>query len=133
MTRARRIILRSCSEVSVKVRYSSTEGSIARVKLADGAIIAAGLPEGLKPQGRVTVVVRPEHADLVPHAGTADLHGKLENIVYFGTDTHYYVKLDGGETFIIRQQNSHGGGSGHKVGEAVGVALEPNSAQVVRD
>ena len=59
--------------------------------------------------------------------------GKLENIVYFGTDTHYYVKLDAGESFIIRQQNSHGAGLGHAVGYAVGVALEPRSAQVVRD
>jgi spermidine/putrescine transport system ATP-binding protein len=109
------------------------EGSFARVRLASGATIAAGLPEGLKPEGRVTVVVRPEHADLVKPGGAADLWGKLENIVYFGTDTHYYVKLDGGETFIIRQQNAHGGGGGHAVGNAVGVALEPQSAQVVRD
>ena len=117
----------------IEGEVAQVEGQVARVKLASGAIIAAGLPEGLKPEGRVTVVVRPEHADLVPPGGTADLWGKLENIVYFGTDTHYYVKLDGGETFIIRQQNSHGGGAGHAVGNAVGVALEPNSAQVVRD
>ena len=81
----------------------------------------------------VTVVVRPEHADLVKSGARADLWGKLENVVYFGTDTHYYVKLDSGEAFIIRQQNSHGGGTGHAVGDAVGVALEPGSAQVVRD
>ena len=112
---------------------AGVEGSVAKVKLAGGATIAAGLPEGLKPQGRATVVVRPEHADLVKPGDEADLWGKLENIVYFGTDTHYYVKLDGGGTFIIRQQNSHGGGSGHAVGNAVGVALEPNSAQLVRD
>ena len=108
-------------------------GSEAVVKLASGAVISAGLPDGLRPSGSVTVVVRPEHADLVKPGAKGDLWGKLENIVYFGTDTHYYVKLDGGETFIIRQQNSHGGGVGHAVGNAVGVALEPNSAQVVRD
>ena len=105
----------------------------AEVRLKDGATITAGLPEGLKPAGAVTVVVRPEHADLVKPGARADLWGKLENVVYFGTDTHYYVKLDGGEAFIIRQQNSHGGGTGHAVGDAVGVALEPGSAQVVRD
>ncbi|MEI7597798.1 MAG: ABC transporter ATP-binding protein [Aestuariivirga sp.] len=111
----------------------AVEGASATVKLAGGGTIVAGLPEGLKPHGRVTVVVRPEHADLVKPGGEADLWGKLENIVYFGTDTHYYVKLDGGEAFIIRQQNSHGAGSGHAVGNPVGVALEANSAQVVRD
>jgi spermidine/putrescine transport system ATP-binding protein len=105
----------------------------AMVKLHGGGVVAAGVPDTLKPEGKVTVVVRPEHADLVVHGGKADLWGRLENVVYFGTDTHYYVKLDGGETFIIRQQNSHGGGTGHAVGSAVGVVLEPNSAQLVRD
>ena len=98
-----------------------------------GATISAGLPQGGNTSGRVTVVVRPEHADLVKRGEKADLWGKLETVVYFGTDTHYHVLLDGGEPFIIRQQNSHGGGTGHAVGDAVGVALEPNSAQVVRD
>jgi spermidine/putrescine transport system ATP-binding protein len=112
---------------------TAVSGKHAEVKLAGGATISAGLAEGLNPSGAVTVVVRPEHADLVKPGARADLWGKLENVVYFGTDTHYYVKLDGGETFIIRQQNSHGGGTGHSVGDAVGVALEPNSAQVVRD
>ncbi|MCA3555875.1 ABC transporter ATP-binding protein [Aestuariivirga sp.] len=109
------------------------EGSFARVKLNGGATIAAGLPEGLKPEGRVTVVVRPEHADLVAASAPADLRGTLDNIVYFGTDTHYYVRLDGGQTFIIRQQNAHGAGAGWAVGNAVGVALEPESARLVRD
>ncbi|PZF75544.1 spermidine/putrescine ABC transporter ATP-binding protein [Aestuariivirga litoralis] len=117
----------------LKGNVTGVSGHHAEVRLADGATITAGLPEGLNPSGAITVVVRPEHADLVAPGAPADLRGRLENVVYFGTDTHYYVKLDGGETFIIRQQNSHGGGTGHAVGDAVGVALEPNSAQVVRD
>ena len=32
--------------------------------------------------------------------------GTLSNIVYFGTDTHYHVELDGGGEFIVRHQNS---------------------------
>ena len=34
------------------------------------------------------------------------LSGRLENVVYFGTDTHYHLRLEGGEAFIVRQQNS---------------------------
>ena len=34
--------------------------------------------------------------------------GTLENIVYFGTDTHYHVRAGGGSEFIVRQQNSRG-------------------------
>jgi spermidine/putrescine transport system ATP-binding protein len=52
-----------------------------------------------------------------------DLWGKLENIVYFGTDTHFHVKLDGGADFIVRQQNARGGGEGHATGDAVGIKL----------
>ena len=114
-------------------RIASMSGREAKVKLGSGAVINAGLPEGFSKKERVTVVVRPEHADLIQHGGKADLWGKLENIVYFGTDTHYHLKLDGGAEFIIREQNSRGGGAGHAVGDAVGVALEDHAAQVLRD
>ena len=112
---------------------TGTSGHEVAVRLAGGGVITAGLPEGFSPSGKVTVVVRPEHADLVkPHA-TADLHGKIENVVYFGTDTHYHVRLNGGHAFIVRQQNARGGGTGFSEGEAVGIALEPHAAQVLRD
>jgi spermidine/putrescine transport system ATP-binding protein len=81
----------------------------------------------------VTVVVRPEHADLAPGGSDAELWGKLENVVYFGTDTHYHVKLDGGGGFIVRQQNTKGGGTSHSTGDAVGIKLEEHAAQVLRD
>jgi spermidine/putrescine transport system ATP-binding protein len=112
---------------------SGVSGNEAVVKLGSGAVISAGLPQGSNPSGRVTVVVRPEHADLVKRGEKADLWGKLENVVYFGTDTHYHVALDGGEPFIVRQQNSRGVGSGFETGDAVGVLLEQHAAQVLRD
>ncbi len=108
-------------------------GNAAMVKLGSGATLSAGLPEGLKPSGKVTVVVRPEHADLVQGGSPADLWGKLENVVYFGTDTHFHVKLDGGSHFIVRQQNARGGGLGFATGDAVGIKLEEHAAQVLRD
>ncbi len=108
-------------------------GREASVRLGGGAVISAGLPEGFNPSGRVTVVVRPEHADLVKPNDKADLQGRIENVVYFGTDTHYHVRLDGGHAFIVRRQNARGGGSGFSEGEAAGIALEPHAAQVLRD
>ena len=108
-------------------------GEEASVKLPGGATISAGLPKGFTPSGRVSVVVRPEHADLVKAGAKADLWGKVENVVYFGTDTHYHVRLDGGVPFIIRQQNSRGGGQGFATGDAVGILLEPHAAQLLRD
>jgi spermidine/putrescine transport system ATP-binding protein len=108
-------------------------GGEAQVKFAGGATIAAGLPADFAPSGGVTVVVRPEHADLVKAGAAADFRGKLDNVVYFGTDTHYHVTLEGGTPFIIRRQNSRGGGVGFAVGEPVGIKLEDHAAQVLRD
>jgi len=108
-------------------------GAEVLVKLQGGATISAGYPEGSQPSGRVSVVVRPEHADLARPGAKADLWGKLENVVYFGTDTHYHVRLDSGAPFIVRQQNSRGAGAGFAAGDAVGVLLEQHAAQVLRD
>jgi spermidine/putrescine transport system ATP-binding protein len=105
----------------------------ASIRLRGGATVEAGLPEGLKPSGTVTIVVRPEHADVVRHGQPAALTGSLSNIVYFGTDTHYHVALDGGGEFIVRHQNSRGGEFSFRQGEKVGIAFEPDAAQVLRD
>jgi spermidine/putrescine transport system ATP-binding protein len=105
----------------------------AAIRLADGAEIVAGLPDGVAPAGRVSVVVRPEHAQLVRPGGRADLTGTLETAVYFGTDTHYHVRLVGGASFIVRRQNSRAGAAQFADGEAVGIVLEPHAAQVLRD
>ena len=111
----------------------STDGEEAKVRFAGGVSISAGFTKGTSPKGRVTIVVRPEHADLVKAGGQAHLWGKVENVVYFGTDTHYHMRLDGGQSFTIRKQNSRGGGIGFATGETAGVVLEDHAAQVLRD
>ena len=106
----------------------------AKVALDAGATIVAGVGEGVSPAGKVTVVVRPEHASVVAPAKTATLSGKLENVVYFGTDTHYHVRLaKGGGEFIVRQQNSRAGSDNFKKGSAIGVMFEDGAAQVLKD
>jgi spermidine/putrescine transport system ATP-binding protein len=111
---------------------SSAKGQ-AKIKLNEGPVISAGLADGIKPSGRVTIVVRPEHATLVSKGKIAILDGILQNVVYFGTDTHYHVKLSGGGEFIVRQQNSFSGGSNFKAGQAVGIGFENGAAQVLKD
>jgi spermidine/putrescine transport system ATP-binding protein len=111
---------------------SSAKG-VAKVALASGAAISAGLPEGFKPNGKVTVVVRPEHADIVKAGKSATMNGRLENIVYFGTDTHFHINLKDAGEFIVRRQNSHAGHENLAAGMDVGVLFEPGAAQVLRD
>ena len=111
---------------------STTKGQ-ATIELNAGPTIAAGLGEGAAPSGKVTVVVRPEHASLVEASAKATLSGRLENIVYFGTDTHYHVKLDGGGEFTVRHQNVHTGALAFQKGDKVGVLFGAEAARVLRD
>ena len=61
------------------------------------------------------------------------MSGVVENIVYFGTDTHIHVKLDQGSTFMVRQQNSRSKSCGASVGDRVGIDIASDAAQVLRD
>ena len=101
------------------------------VKLASGATVRASLPEGFSPKGEVTVVVRPEHARLV--RGEAAINGVVENVVYFGTDTHYHVRSDDGGAFTVRRQNARGGDGDFARGDRVGIAIADDAAQVLKD
>jgi spermidine/putrescine transport system ATP-binding protein len=105
----------------------------ALVRLDSGATVLASLPEGSIPRSRVTVVVRPEHAQISAAANGTAIEGVLENVVYFGTDTHYYVRLAKGEEFIVRQQNSRIDNDAFATGMPVGILLEDNAAQVLKD
>ncbi len=103
----------------------------ARATLKSGATIAATVAEGFQPKHEATVVVRPEHARLTKEG--ADVSGTVENIVYFGTDTHIHVRLDSDEAFIVRQQNTRDAGRSFERGEKVGILIGENAAQVLRD
>ncbi len=79
------------------------------------------------------MVVRPEHAQIVGNGTQATLSGKLENVVYFGTDTHFHVRLQDGSEFIVRQQNSRTRPNSLAPGDQAGIVIDDNSAQVLRD
>ena len=81
----------------LKTKVVSVADGRAMVRLSSGADIAATFPAGVIPQGEVTIVVRPEHAQVAaaPSAASA-LQGVIENIVYLGTDTHFHVRLEDG-------------------------------------
>jgi spermidine/putrescine transport system ATP-binding protein len=81
----------------------------------------------------VTVVVRPEHVALTTDEAAASLTGTVENIVYFGTDTRYHVRLADGAEFVIRAQSRRGGESGPKPGEFAGAIIGDGVAQILRD
>jgi spermidine/putrescine transport system ATP-binding protein len=113
----------------------STTGSEAKLTLPSGASVTVTLPEGSETAAghEVTVVVRPEHADLCDDETTATLHGTLANIVYFGTDTHYYVELAEGGEFTVRMQNTRANEADYALGSPVHIRLDADSVQVLKD
>ncbi len=114
---------------------AANDGGRVRLQLVSGSTVSADLPEGFEAPAvgrKVTAVVRPEHAKVTAR-GEGQLGGRLSNIVYVGTDTHYYVDLEGGSTFVARIQNSRGGDLGFSVGQEIGIAIEDNAVQVLRD
>ena len=109
---------------------SVTEGA-AEIVLEGGAMLTARA-DGASAGERVTVVVRPEHAEVVTPANPASVQGVLENVVYFGTDTHYHLRLRDGTVFVTRQQNRPGSSGAFAVGADVGVTVAPDAARILR-
>ena len=108
-------------------------GQQAQVKLTLGPEVSATLPDQFKPSGSVTVVVRPEHARVTAGIKAALFTGKLENVVFFGTDTHFHVRLADGAPFIVRQQNASGAETRLQEGQTVGITIADDAARVLRD
>ncbi len=110
----------------------SCAGGTAEVALSEETRIPARVAEGFEPAGQVSLVVRPEHAELVDAHADAHLTGRLEDVVYFGTDTHFHVALDQGR-FIVRRQNNRSAGDAPQRGAAVGIRIDDGAAQILKD
>lgn len=118
----------------LRAEVIETAGGKARLKLVSGKEVSVQLPDDLTPDGSVTAVVRPEYSRLIADTGeTGDLQGVLENIVYFGTDTHYHIRLPDQTMFVSRMQNQREDTEAFSVGQSVGIAFKPDSVQVLRD
>ncbi|MCC5984796.1 MAG: ABC transporter ATP-binding protein [Rhodobacteraceae bacterium] len=117
----------------LQVEVAEADGTAAQVTLPGGARHLARLPAGLRPGAgaRVTVVIRPEQAQLVA-PGQGVLAATVERSVFFGTDTHVHLVLDGGTPFVLRRQNS-GALPEPAPGSTVGLTLAEGALQVVGD
>jgi spermidine/putrescine transport system ATP-binding protein len=120
----------------LKGRIHSVTSGIADVETRAAGRISATMPKDFAAEGDVTLVLRPEHACLCPPSGDAacQMTGTLETVVYFGTDTHYHVRLTDEETmFTLREQNKPLQAARFAEGDRVGISIEPNAARVLRN
>jgi spermidine/putrescine transport system ATP-binding protein len=110
----------------------AVEGDQVRLRLAGGIEATAALPAGPLPNGEVPVAVRPEHVGLEAEGAAGTIAGTVGEVVYFGTDTHYHLRLDAGETLVARIQNLRDGAPSPGSGARVGVRLRPGAIQILR-
>lgn len=115
----------------LQAQLLSVDGDVAETQLASGKTIATRTVKGGPVSGKATIAIRPEHATLGPPGALID--GRLENIVYFGTDTHYHVVLEGGAPFVVRRQNQPDAVETQTIGDLVSVSFRPGVGQVLRD
>ena len=100
---ARRIFSRSTSPAGMATAVD--------VDLPGSGPLRARVPDGIQPQGRMTLAVRPEKISLLGDLpgsevpGWNRLTGRLEEIVYVGTHTQYLLRLPGGQMLTVYRQN----------------------------
>ncbi len=114
-------------------------GQEVRVTLAGGDAIRTVSELSLSRGQAITVAIRPEKmhlSGLQAHVRLPEdyvqLTGRVEDVVYIGTDTHYAVRLDGGQGLRVREQNvDPTSRSLAIVGDAVTVAFAPAAARIL--
>jgi spermidine/putrescine transport system ATP-binding protein len=118
----------------IKGKIHAIENGTATLALPAGATLSAPSPDNARSGDEITVMVRPEHARLASaeRGEQAILTGSLANIIYFGTDTYFNVKLADGEIFTVRQQNRPGEEDTRTVGDTAGVTFSPGAIRVLR-
>jgi len=111
----------------------SSAGNAVTVRLISGREITLECDHPVDSGRKLTLAVRPEQVTITPDAASSRLEGVLENIVYFGTDTHYHLRLPDGGSFTARLQNAKERPESFNAGDQLGIAFEPQTVQVLRD
>jgi spermidine/putrescine transport system ATP-binding protein len=81
-------------------------GSMVEVELGDMGTVYAESTRAFTNGQQVSVAVRPEKLRLNGETkGENNLKGRVEEVIYIGTDTHYGVRFPGGQKARVREQN----------------------------
>ena len=117
----------------LRAEVVTANGDQATLRLASDFEISVRLPANLAIADQVTLALRPEQATLCAVDESCSLQGVLQNIVYFGTDTHYHLSLPDGASFSARIQNTRGRQELFERGTRVGIVIDPDAIQILKD
>ena len=116
-------------------------GALARVesgrawcRLGEGLEVSAAPIHGKAPGDRITLALRPEKIELAPPESGRGFGGLVRECVYIGTDTNYFVSLDGADvTLMVRGRNSISGETQFKNGDRATVIIADGAARLLAD
>ena len=120
------------------VRQTAPHGE---VELAGGIRMPVSwIREGIGAGSQAVLSLRPEKINLFEltdnyptGSNSVVVHGRVQRLVYVGTDTHHTVKLDNGAMVIARVQNFHVEEEPWEIDEEVIVQWDAAHARVFRE
>ena len=102
--------------------------------LTDGTELKLSKENKAISNGQKSILIRPEHVQMSKSNGhKTAFEGKISNIVYFGTDTHFHLELKTGDEFTIRKQNTPNEGTDFEIGAVVELTIDENAIQILSD
>lgn len=102
------------------------------LKLASGKTLEFG-PCDFAVNEIVNITVRPEQVVLIENLDEADLQGRVTNIMYSGTDSHFHIQLDSDDEFVAKVQNSGPARRDWKTGQLIGIKFHADAVRLLRD
>lgn len=111
------------------------DGSLVEIELTGVGMVRVESSRRFTSGQQVSVAVRPEKLRLNSELKEGNnLRGRVEDVIYIGTDTHYGVRFAGGQKARVREQNAT---QAHKAiakpGEEVTVSFTRTSPRILTE
>jgi spermidine/putrescine transport system ATP-binding protein len=102
-------------------------------RLLSGESVNGISDESLSPGTAVSIAVRPEKIDIRTSENWGNqFSGRVLDLIYIGTDTHFDVDIGNGQIVRVREQNSMAGVQSNAAeGDEVKISFEPDAALVL--
>ena len=109
--------------------------SVVEVELTGTGVVHVKSSRTFTNGQQVAVAVRPEKLRLNAEVeGGNNLKGRVEDVIYIGTDTHYGVRFSGGQKTRVREQNiSQTHKEIAKIGDDVTVSFTTTSPRILTE
>jgi spermidine/putrescine transport system ATP-binding protein len=110
-------------------------GSTVEVELEGTGVVCVESSRSFANGQQVSVAVRPEKLRLNTElANGNNLKGRVEEVIYIGTDTHYGIRFAGGQKVRVREQNIlHGHHEIIQIGEEASVSFAYSSPRLLTE